>query len=37
VVELGFTPSGLTGELPSPVFPGLTQFFSQVINQWFRP
>ena len=30
-------PSGHTGELPSPVLPGLSQSFPQVLNQWFRP
>ena len=36
-VQPGSTPSGHTAELPSPVLPGLTQSFPQVINQWFRP
>ena len=35
-VEPGSTPSGHTGELPSPVLPWLTQCLPQVINQWFR-
>jgi len=35
-VQPGSTPSGHTGELPSPVLPRLTQFFLQVINQRFR-
>jgi len=30
------TPSGHTAELPSPVLPGLTGSFPQVLNQWFR-
>jgi len=36
-VEPGSTPSGHTGELPSPVLPWLTQCLPQVINQWFGP
>jgi len=36
-VEPGSTPSNHTGELPSPVLPGLTGSFPQVLNQWFRP
>ena len=36
-VQPGSTPSGHTAELPSPVLPWLTEFFPQVINQWFRP
>ena len=35
-MEPGSTPSGHTGELPSPVLPWLTQSLPQVINQWFR-
>ena len=34
-VQPGSTPSGHTAELPSPVLPGLTWFFPQVLNQWF--
>ena len=36
-VEPGSTPSGHTGELPSPVLPQLSQCLPQVINQRFRP
>ena len=36
-VQPGSTPSGHTAELPSPVLPGLTRSFPQVLNQWFRP
>ena len=36
-MEPGSTPSVHTGELPSPVFPGLTRSFPQVLYQWFRP
>jgi len=28
--------SSCTAELPSPVLPGLTRSFPQVLNQWFR-
>ena len=35
-VQPGSTPSGHTAELPSPVLPGLTGSFPQVLNQWFR-
>ena len=35
-VQPGSTPSGHTVELPSPVHPGLTKSFPQVLNQWFR-
>jgi len=34
--EPGSTPSGHTVELPSPVLPGLTWSFPQMLNQWFR-
>ena len=37
VVEPGSTPSGHTGELPSPVLLRLTQCLPQVVNQRFRP
>ena len=33
----GSTPSYHTGELSSPVLPGLTRPFPQVLIQWFRP
>jgi len=36
-VQPGSTPSCHTAELPSPVLPGLTGSFPQVLNQWFRP
>ena len=36
-VQPGSTPSSHTAELPSPVLPGLTGSFPQVLNQWFRP
>jgi len=36
-VQPGSTPPGHTAELPSPVLPGLTGSFPQVLNQWFRP
>ena len=36
-VQPGSTPSGHTGELLSPVPPGLTRSCLQVLNQWFRP
>jgi len=36
-VEPGSTPSGHTGELSSPVLPGLSWSFPHVLNQWFRP
>jgi len=36
-VQPGSTPSSHTDELPSPVLPGLTVSFSQVLHQWFRP
>ena len=36
-VQPGFTHSCCTGELPSPVLPGLTWSFPQVLNQQFRP
>jgi len=36
-VEPGSTPSGHTGELPSPVLTGLTRSFHQVLTQRFRP
>ena len=36
-MQPGSTLSGRTAELPSPVVPGLTQSFSHVLNQWFRP
>ena len=35
-VQPGSTPSGHTAELPSPVLPGLTRSFPQVLNQCFR-
>ena len=35
-VQPGSMPSSHTAELPSPVLPGLTRSFSQVLNQWFR-
>jgi len=35
-VQPGSIPSDHT-ELPSPVLPGLTRSFPQVLNQWFRP
>jgi len=35
-VQPGSTPSGHTAELPSPVLPGLTRSFPQVLSQWFR-
>ena len=35
--QSGSTPSGHTAELPSPVFPGLTRSFPQVLTQWFGP
>ena len=35
-VEPSSTPSGHTGELPSPVLPQLTLSSPQVMNQWFR-
>jgi len=35
-VQPGSTPSGHTAELPSPVLPGLTGSFPQVLHQWFR-
>lgn len=35
-MEPGSTPSGCTGELPSPGLPGLTGSFPQVLNQWFQ-
>jgi len=36
-MQPGSTPSGHTAELPSPMLPGLTWSFPQVISQWFRP
>ena len=36
-VQPGSSPSYLAAELPSPVLPGLTRSFPQVLNQWFRP
>jgi len=36
-VQPGSTPSGHTAELPSPVLPGLTGSFPQVLSQWFGP
>jgi len=36
-VQPGSTPPRHTAELPSPVLPGLTGSFPQVLNQWFRP
>ena len=36
-VQPGSTPSAHTVQLPSPVLPGLTGSFPQVLNQWFRP
>jgi len=36
-VQPGSTPSSHTGELPSPVLPGLTGSSSKVLNQWCRP
>lgn len=35
-VQPGSTLSSHTGELPSPVLPGLTGSFSQLLNQWLR-
>jgi len=35
-VQPGCIPSGPPAELPSPVLPGLTGSFPQVLNQWFR-
>ena len=35
-VQPGSTPSGHTAELPSPVLPGLTGSFPQVLSQCFR-
>ena len=35
-VEPGSTPSGHTGELPSPVLPWLTQCLPQLVNQRLR-
>ena len=36
-MQPGCTPSCPTAELPSPVLPGLTRSFPQVLYQWFRP
>ena len=36
-VQPGSTLSDCTAELPSPVLPGLTGSFPQVLHQWFRP
>jgi len=35
-VEPGSTPSGHTGELPSPVLPWLTQCLPQLVNRRLR-
>ena len=35
-MQPGSIPPSHTGELPSPVLPGLTRSLTQVLNQWFK-